>query len=94
MKHHLYRNSKRLYSNSGYLSEDQTPENTPILQRIAKAFTNEDYAFNFPVKYPAIDFDKPTKKMFYTTAGILAAGMVLTALILKANAPRKKTPNR
>ena len=64
------------------MAEIQTPENTPILQRIAKAFTNEDYALNFPIKYPAIDLDKPTKKALYLTAGIIAGGMILTALII------------
>lgn len=66
----------------------QTPETTPLLQRIAKAFTNEDYALNFPIKYPAIDLDKPTKKALYLTAGILAAGMIFTALILKSEKKR------
>jgi hypothetical protein len=65
------------------MAEVQTPENTPILQRIAKAFTNEDYALNFPIKYPAIDLDKPTKKALYLTAGIIAGGMIITALIIK-----------
>ena len=92
MRHHKsYRNSGHTFRNSKFLSEPvQTPENTPVLQRIAKAFTNEDYALNFPVKYPAIDFDKPTKKMFYTTAGILAFGMVVTALIIKNSSNARK----
>jgi hypothetical protein len=49
--------------------------------RILQALTDEDKAFNFPIKYPAIDFDKPTKNMFYITAGILSAGIIGSALI-------------
>lgn len=64
-------------------------ENTKIdWQRFIQALTNEDAAFNFPVKYPAIDLDKATKQSFYITAGILAAGMVLTAVII-SNAKKK-----
>ena len=33
-----------------------------ILDRLVKAFTDEDQAFNFPIKYPALDLDKPTKQ--------------------------------
>lgn len=51
------------------------------LDRLFAAFTDEDAAFNFPIKYPAIDLDKPTKQMFYLTAGILAAGLIAAALI-------------
>lgn len=59
------------------------------LQRFIEAFTNEDKALNFPVKYPAIDLDKATKQSFYLTAGILAAGMIAAALIVK-NAKSKR----
>jgi hypothetical protein len=50
-------------------------------QRILQALTDEDKAFNFPIKYPAIDFDRPTKNMFYIAAGILSAGIIGSALI-------------
>lgn len=52
-------------------------------ERLGKAFTDEDAAFNFPIKYPAIDLDKATKNTLYLTAGILAGGMILTALIIR-----------
>jgi hypothetical protein len=51
--------------------------------RLIQAFTDEEKAFNFPIKYPAIDLDKSTKQSFYITAGIIAGGLILTALILK-----------
>lgn len=53
-------------------------------QRFLQALTQEDKAFNFPIKYPAIDLDKATKNSFYITAGIIAGGMVLAALIVKS----------
>jgi hypothetical protein len=49
--------------------------------RFIQALTDEDKAFNFPIKYPAIDLDKSTKQSFYITASILAGGMILGALI-------------
>ena len=52
-------------------------------QRLVNALTDEDQALNFPIKYPAIDLDRPTKQMFYITAGILAAGLIAAALISK-----------
>lgn len=56
--------------------------------RFFQAFTDEDQAFNFPIKYPAIDLDRSTKQSFYVTASILAGGMILGALIV-ANAKKK-----
>jgi hypothetical protein len=56
--------------------------------RFFQAFTDEDQAFNFPIKYPAIDLDRSTKQSFYLTSGILAGGMILAALIV-ANAKKK-----
>lgn len=56
--------------------------------RFFQAFTDEDQAFNFPIKYPAIDLDRATKQSFYVTASILAGGMILGALIV-ANAKKK-----
>ena len=51
--------------------------------RFIQALTDEDKAFNFPVKYPASDLDKSTKQSLYLTATILAGGMILGALILR-----------
>lgn len=56
--------------------------------RFFQAFTDEDAAFNFPIKYPAIDLDRATKQSLYITSGILAGGMILAALIV-ANAKKK-----
>lgn len=51
-------------------------------ERLGKAFTDEDSAFNFPIKYPALDLDKRTKDTILLTAGILAGGMILGAFII------------
>ena len=51
-------------------------------ERLGKAFTDEDSAFNFPIKYPAIDLDKKTKDTLLLTAGIFAGGMIISALII------------
>ena len=64
-----------------YLSAGE--EDLKWYERIGKAFTDEDAAFNFPIKYPAIDLDKSTKNTLLYTAGILAGGMVLLAVILR-----------
>lgn len=53
-----------------------------FLERLGKAFTDEDSAFNFPIKYPALDLDKRTKDTLLLTAGILAGGMIIGSLIL------------
>lgn len=60
-----------------------------IITRIGQAFTDEDAAFNFPVKYPAIDLDKPTKEALYKTAGIIAGGLVIMGLIIATGRGRK-----
>ena len=57
-------------------------EKENIGQRILDAFTDEDKALNFPIKYPAIDLDKSTKRSFYITAGILAGGMIIMDLLI------------
>jgi hypothetical protein len=57
-------------------------------QRFLQALTDEDKAFNFPVKYPAIDLDKSTKQSFYITSGIIAGGLILAALIV-SNAKKR-----
>jgi len=62
-----------------------------IIARIGKAFTDEDSAFNFPVKYPAIDLDKPTKEAMYKTAAIIAGGLIVMGFIIaNANAKPKR----
>lgn len=59
-----------------------------IIARFGQAFTDEDAAFNFPIKYPAIDLDKPTKEALYKTAGIIAGGLILMGIII-ASGKRK-----
>jgi len=59
-----------------------------IIARFGEAFTNEDAAFNFPIKYPAIDLDKPTKEALYKTAGIIAGGLIVMGFIIASG--RKK----
>lgn len=62
-----------------------------VIARIGKAFTDEDSAFNFPVKYPAIDLDKPTKEAMYKTAAIIAGGLIVMGFIIaNANAKPKR----
>jgi hypothetical protein len=51
-------------------------------ERLGKAFTDEDSAFNFPIKYPALDLDKRTKDTLLLTAGIFAGGMIISAFII------------
>lgn len=53
-----------------------------IIARLGQAFTNEDAAFNFPIKYPAIDLDKPTKEAMYKTAAIVAGGLIIMGFII------------
>lgn len=53
-----------------------------IIARLGKALTDEDAAFNFPVKYPAIDLDRPTKNALYKTAAIIAGGLIVMAFII------------
>jgi hypothetical protein len=57
-------------------------------QRFLQALTDEDKAFNFPIKYPAIDLDKSTKQSLYITASIFAGGLIVAALIL-SNAKKR-----
>jgi len=61
-----------------------------IVARIGKAFTDEDSAFNFPVKYPAIDLDKPTKEALYKTAGIIAGGLIIMGFIISRGNAKKR----
>ena len=64
-----------------FLNED--PKEKFSWKQIIEALTDESKVLNFPIKYPAIDLDKPTKNMFYITAGILSAGIILSAIIKK-----------
>lgn len=57
-------------------------------QRFLQALTDEDKAFNFPIKYPAIDLDKSTKQTLYISTGIIAGGLILAALIV-SNAKKR-----
>ena len=62
-----------------YLNED--PNNKLNWATIVAALTDPDKVLNFPIKYPALEFDKPTKNMFYYTAAIIATGIILGAVI-------------
>jgi hypothetical protein len=64
-----------------YLNED--PENKFTWQTIVQALTDPNKVLNFPIKYPAIEFDKPTKNMFYYTAAIISVGIIIGAVIKK-----------
>lgn len=61
-----------------------------ILARIGQAFTDEDSAFNFPVKYPAIDLDKPTKTAMYKTAAIIGVSLIVMGFIIANAKPKTK----
>lgn len=61
-----------------------------IIARFGQAFTDEDSAFNFPIKYPAIDLDKPTKQALYKTAGIIAGGLIIMGVIIAAGKRGRK----
>jgi hypothetical protein len=55
-----------------------------FIARFGQAFTDEDAAFNFPIKYPAIDLDKPTKEALYKTAAIIAGGLIIMGFIISS----------
>jgi hypothetical protein len=59
-----------------------------FIARFGQAFTNEDAAFNFPIKYPAIDLDKPTKEALYKTAAIIAGGLIVMGFIISSGKKR------
>ena len=65
-----------------FLNEDDNNKFT--WATIVQALTDPDKVLNFPIKYPAIEFDKPTKNMFYYTAAIIAAGIIVGAVIKKS----------
>ena len=75
-KERLLRNNYEL--KKSFLAEDKEK----WYERLGKAFTDEDSAFNFPIKYPALDLDKRTKDTLLLTAGIFAGGMIISALII------------
>jgi hypothetical protein len=59
-----------------------------LIARFGQALTDEDAAFNFPIKYPAIDLDRPTKEALYKTAAIIAGGLIVMGFII-ANGSKK-----
>jgi hypothetical protein len=59
-----------------------------LIARFGQALTDEDAAFNFPIKYPAIDLDRPTKQALYKTAAIIAGGLIVMGFII-ANGSKK-----
>jgi len=59
-----------------------------LIARFGQALTDEDAAFNFPIKYPAIDLDRPTKQALYKTAAIIAGGLIVMGFII-ANGKKK-----
>ena len=44
--------------------EDNTPAQN-FIQRFTEAFSDPEKAFNFPIKYPALTIDTPTKNSLY-----------------------------
>jgi hypothetical protein len=51
------------------------------LQRLVDALTDPDKALSFPIKYPALEIDKGTRQALYLTAGIIAGGLIFSAII-------------
>ena len=78
MKHIKKGRFRTRHLKNNFLQEDKQK----WYERLGKAFTDEDSAFNFPIKYPAIDLDKKTKDTLLLTAGIFAGGMIISALII------------
>lgn len=78
MKHIKKGRFRTRHLKNNFLQEDKEK----WYERLGKAFTDEDSAFNFPIKYPAIDLDKKTKDTLLLTAGIFAGGMIISALII------------
>ena len=73
---------ERLLRNNNLKNDFLAEDKQKWYERLGKAFTDEDSAFNFPIKYPALDLDKRTKDTLLLTAGILAGGMILGAFII------------
>lgn len=73
---------ERILRNNALKNDFLAEQGEKWYERLGKAFTDEDSAFNFPIKYPALDLDKRTKDTLLLTAGILAGGMIIGALII------------
>ena len=73
---------ERLLRNNNLKNDFLAEDKQKWYERLGKAFTDEDSAFNFPIKYPALDLDKRTKDTLLLTAGILAGGMIFGAFII------------
>jgi hypothetical protein len=58
-------------------------ENKLTWQRFLEALTDEEKALNFPIKYPALDFDKSTKNTILLASGIIAGGLILASFLRK-----------
>jgi hypothetical protein len=58
-------------------------ENQLTWQRFLQALTDEEKALNFPIKYPALDFDKSTKNTILIASGIIAGGLILASIYRK-----------
>lgn len=58
-------------------------QNKLTWERFLQALTNEEAALNFPIKYPALDFDKSTKNTILLAAGIIAGGLILGSYLRK-----------
>jgi hypothetical protein len=58
-------------------------ENQLTWERFLQALTDEEKAFNFPIKYPALDFDKSTKNTILIASGIIATGLIIGAYLRK-----------
>jgi hypothetical protein len=58
-------------------------DNKLTWDRFVQALTDEEMALNFPIKYPALDFDKSTKNTILLASGILALGIIAGAVIRK-----------
>lgn len=68
---------------NGYNSHcNQEFLNETFWQKLGGAFTDPDKRFEFPVKPFETDLTQETKNSLYLTAGILAAGSIITALII------------
>jgi len=50
--------------------------------KLGGAFTDPEKRFEFPIKPFETDLTQETKNSLYITAGILAAGAIITAIII------------
>lgn len=65
-----------------YQLSETTDDNKLSWKRVMEAFTDESKALNFPIKYPAIDFDVNTKKTILITAGVIAGGLIIMGALI------------